>query len=297
MGPGGRFRSLTWRDLRAASYELAGELGVPVKLWLVTPCAIQVVSKLPPDADILSSFYLPDLERVLRDADHLPDAAASYLGLRPPAQPWDALTDRRRLSSLLQPELFPLGRWPGPGLHPLSLLQQAAVNAIVRDLDRSGIAAVNGPPGTGKTTLLRDLVAHVLVARAETIAGLDDPRVGLAGLELMDFAMVVASSNNAAVENVSLELPVRAKALDRSVWLEGGLDYFGHTASAVLSVPPDAPESERAWGLMTARLGNAGNRRDFFANFWSNHDWGLNDWLTSPAGPKLRRPSARRPVS
>jgi hypothetical protein len=121
---------LTWRDLRGVSYELADELGLPPELWLIAPCAIQVIRKLPLDADILSSFFLPDLGRVLHEADHLPEAAAAYLGLRPPAQPWDALTDRRQLSSLLQPELFPLGRWPGPGLHPLSLLQQAAVNAI-----------------------------------------------------------------------------------------------------------------------------------------------------------------------
>lgn len=291
-GPDGRPRSLTWRDLRAASHELADELGLPSDLWLVTPCAIQVMGKLPPRADILSSFLLPDLGRVLCDADQLPDAASSYLGLRPPGQPWNALTDRRRLSSLLQPGLFPLGRWPGPGLHPLTLLQQAAVNAIVRDLDRSGIAAVNGPPGTGKTTLLRDLVADVLVSRAEILAGLDDPGSGLSGLDLMDFAVVVASSNNAAVENVSLELPVRAKALDPSVWSDSGLDLFGHTASAVLGVPEEAPAGERAWGLMAARLGNAGNRRTFFAKFWWDDDWGLNDWLDRVAWPDT--PEARR---
>lgn len=159
------------------------------------------------------------------------------------------------------------------------MLQQAAVNAIARDLHRDGLAAINGPPGTGKTTLLRDLVAHVLVSRAERLAEIDDPEKGLAGLDLMDCAVVVASSNNAAVENISLELPVRGKALDASLWSDAALDYFGPTANAVLNVAPEKPEAERAWGLMAARLGNAHNRRTFFEPFWWDQDWGLRDWL------------------
>lgn len=58
-------RSLTWRDLRAVSLGTAEELGLPPELWQVTPCAIEVVSKDPPRPDLLSSFLLPDLARVL----------------------------------------------------------------------------------------------------------------------------------------------------------------------------------------------------------------------------------------
>lgn len=283
----GRPQPVIWRDLRDASRDLGDQLGLPAELWQVTPCAIRIMAKHPPRAEVLSGFVLTDLRRVLREVDHLPDAVSAYLGLHPATQPWDALTDRVRLSSLLEPALFPLGRWPGPGLHPLNVLQQAAVNTIVRDLERSGLAAVNGPPGTGKTTLLRDLVANVLVSRADRLAR-TDPFGDLAGLDLMDFAVVVASNNNTAVENISLELPLRARALDRSVWLDDGLAYFRHTADAVGNVAPKAAEHDRAWGLMAARLGKASHRKTFFGTFWWDEDWGLKDWLDLAAWPDRR---------
>jgi hypothetical protein len=288
-GKGGQARSLTWNDLRGVSCELVGELGIPDDLQILTPCVIEIVQRDPPSADILSSFFLPDLGRVLKDTENLTGAAASYLGLKPPPEPWDALSDKPRLSELLDPALFPLGRWPGKGLHPLTLLQQAAVNAIVRDLSQEGLAAVNGPPGTGKTTLLRDVVAHVVVARAERLAAIEKPWDGLGDIDLMDFAIVVASSNNAAVENISLELPVREKALDPSIWREGGLDYFGHTATALLDLPAGASDEQRAWGLIAARLGNSDNRRQFFKNFWWQKDWGLDDWLNRVVAPNRIR--------
>jgi hypothetical protein len=66
MDAGGIPRSLTWRDLRAVSRELAEELALAPELWLVTPCAIRMMRENPPRAEILSSFLLPDLGRVLR---------------------------------------------------------------------------------------------------------------------------------------------------------------------------------------------------------------------------------------
>lgn len=80
----------------------------------------------------------------------------------------------------MAPAATPAARWPGPGRHPLVLLQQAAVNlAIGRRATDESILAVNGPPGTGKTTLLRDVVAGLVTARAEVMAGFENPEFAL----------------------------------------------------------------------------------------------------------------------
>src|SRR3546814_2634480 len=71
---------------------------------------------------------------------------------------------------------MPAARWPSPGGHPLVTLQQAAVNAARSELSgKEGVIAVNGPPGTGKTTLLRDIVAGCVMDRALAMIAFDDP--------------------------------------------------------------------------------------------------------------------------
>jgi superfamily I DNA and/or RNA helicase len=102
---------------------------------------------------------------------------------------------------------IPLAKWLSP-YNPF-LTQQIAIN-YANILQRQDLMAVNGPPGTGKTTLLKDIIANIIVKRAVAIINSDyqifDEKGILADF-LKGYGVVVASNNNAAVENISIELP------------------------------------------------------------------------------------------
>lgn len=254
------------------------------------------------DGEILNSFIANDLRDVRRAVadDNVGPALTRYLSRENPAGRLDvnSLEGRTFVARATMPDHLPLGRWPSQ--HPLVLAQQFAVNAIVGRVPRSaspgldalaaaegGMFSVNGPPGTGKTTLLRDVVAAVVTSRADCLAAFEKAEAAfglgtelhqrepdytfyLADKSLSGFGIVVASSNNGAVENVSRELPA-VGAVDVSETGGRRPDYFAAVADGLLVVDPQAVQRTPgiAWGAIAAVLGNKDNRDLFTKRFWN----------------------------
>jgi len=93
-----------------------------------------------------------------------------------------------------------------------------------------------------------------------------DPR--LKGHEVL-----VASSNNKAVENISRELPA-AKAIGRA----NELTYFKSLSDRMHGTGENEestvdPESIQTWGMIAAVLGNSKNRSAFRKSFWWHDEY------------------------
>ncbi|MDJ0313811.1 AAA domain-containing protein [Arthrobacter sp. H35-D1] len=275
--------------------------------------------------DFLNSFFLEDLAAVQKHVQggRCPTALSAYLtgdASIPVELRIDVMTDHAAVNAGAEIERLPKGRWPSEPAHGLALRQQFAVNQALHDFAGTrGLMGVNGPPGTGKTTMLRDVLAGNVVERARRLASLPRPEDAFTATthqwtaidgyprkvrqlrdELTGFEMVVASANNAAVENVSTEIPAREAIADK--WMDEA-DYFADIASATLEssggvysedlvdLEDDADPGKaerRAWGLVAARLGNKSNRGAFRSAFWFDKTDPRTKQRVPGTGPRMQ---------
>lgn len=224
---------------------------------------------------ILNSFYTKDLTLINKKKIHeWNKALQDYVLQQDKCKKTDLLKKSDIVKNKLSAKYIPDGSWASP--YSLSLMQQYAVNHIINDLaDTFGYFSVNGPPGTGKTTLLKDAIAAIIVKRAKVLSNYDNPsnaftlkgsyaktgtysvRYYKPDIQISDDAIIVASSNNAAVENISKELPKIDSEYGENNYPDNG--YFKEIAQLLFG--------DSSWNCCSFALGNSSNRSNFI-NIW-----------------------------
>ena len=241
------------------------------------------------------------------------------------------------LSEILTIKNAPLGKWPSRFMP--ALMQQVAINFAINKgnsplFDVNGkVFSVNGPPGTGKTTLLKEIVVNNVIERAILLAQYTKPNDAFVAHkfkkgskeenayssytrkwhsikndEINNYSMLVTSCNNAAVENISKELPQSMigdlKPLDNDSEEHRKLlseisDMFDLNAVGLNEINRDGIEysdiyfskyagdllrSDNTWGMVAAPLGKKSNIKNFYFNVLSPllyESFGSNDIINS----------------
>jgi len=150
--------------------------------------------------------------------------------------------------------------------YPLYYAQQNAINIFISNLNKieNNLVSINGAPGTGKTTLLKDVIANITTKKI-----LDCKQLGykiftsngfLDSKLCSKYEIVVTSNNNAAVENITKELP-QQKEID--------FEYLNFQAEDFLlyDVAKKFYNKNDCYTLIAITLGKSENIKDFKTSF------------------------------
>lgn len=267
--------SVSWKELEMELSDLrelvAGQLPLTTSIHCISE---EVFEKANQEAPFMNSFYFNDLNALIKHSKEFSPPLKEYLSLEEDLKDRVELLNPRDLLSHISPGLYSPGRWPSPPEYGLYSAQLAALNIAMAHLQQqSGLWGINGPPGTGKTTLLREIVADTIVRRAKRLMNIDPLDLfATSAKEIAQYCeyytydtnvfgndgILVASNNNGAVENISKELP-SLNGIDAEMF--GDTDYFADVAKNVF-------QDKSCWGMISAVLGNSTNRNYFTSKFW-----------------------------
>lgn len=255
-------------------------------------CRMKPLKNLENDATNLHSFFVNDLQKAKSVQsknlnDYLMGNSSNRKDLD--SRSTSSKFNRHIFVDILQPNNYPLSRFPSNIQYAPSFMQQVAINLSL-GYDSNNMRSVNGPPGTGKTTLLRDIFAQLLVDQSYEITKLNNKKIqgndetvywengshkasiGILPAKIAENGIIVASSNNGAVKNIVDELPLISE-IDNSLIDEiKGIDYFKDISNSKLStvwveengkhiekLEAEKQRDEKFWGLFSLEGGRKEN--------------------------------------
>lgn len=132
---------------------------------------------------------------------------------------------------------------------------------ITNSIGNENFVAVEGPPGTGKSSLLREIIAKTIVSRTESlIKNWQEPWKMDNGIYVVPFlskdmnSILVTSKNGPAIDNIINDI-------------NGEIDYFSSIAKEFIIEENNHKINPNYKGIVCARLGNKNNKDNFFHFF------------------------------
>lgn len=201
--------------------------------WAVTE---EIVLTMESFGDMMLSPFKEEIELVRRQCQgNYPHILEKYL-----------VGNSQRVSAERVKPLF----WDGSYHADFSINEKQA--KVISAYQNAQLLSVNGPPGTGKTTVLKEIIADNIVKKTKeivsvwnkdwTLIGNNKQQVYISPLNGMcNYSMMITSTNNKAVDNIGVELLKE-------------VDYFSEAISG----------NEKGYkGILCAKLGKWENMQEF----------------------------------